>query len=197
MTPNDRELVERIAAGDQAALAQLYGAYRPRLWRYLLMRLSGDVGLAEEALQDVFVSVWRSAGAFRGDASVSTWLYRTAHHIAANSTRARSRRIEGQRPERLDVLALSGEAQVADATPSSEETVIDRLTLEDALAALSAKHREALDLLFVHGFTYDEIATITGAPAGTVKSRVSYARGALRRLLSTEQPILEIHHDTN
>lgn len=196
MTPTDRNLLDRIGAGDHAALAQLYHAYRPKLWRYLWPRLDGDAGLTEEVLQDVFVSVWRTAPSFRGEAQVSTWLYRIAHHAAANTLRSRSRRIEGQRPERLDLLALSAEVPAELESPSSEETILARMTLEDALAALSPKHREALELLFVHGFTYDEIAAITGAPTGTVKSRISYARRALQSRLTSDQLLQEICHDT-
>lgn len=192
MTVTDRTLLDGVAAGDQAALAQLYNAYRARLWRYLWLQLGGDAGLVEEALQDVFVSVWRTAGAFRGEASVATWLYRIAHHVAANSLRARARRIEGQRPERLDAPTREGGPAGAYATPAPDEHVLARMALQDALLALSEKHREVLDLLFVHGFTYDEIAGIIGVPVGTVKSRLSYARRALHAQLSAERPLKEI-----
>lgn len=196
MTPIDRNLLDRIGAGDQIALRQLYHAYRQKLWRYLWLQLDGDAGLVEEVMQDVFVSVWRTASAFRGEAQVSTWIYRIAHNTAANTRRARSRRIEGQLPERLDLIVQSVDHSAGFATPSSEEAVVARMTLEGALAALSPKHREALELLFVHGFTYDEIAAITGVPTGTVKSRISYARRALRSLLSPEPLPQEIYHDT-
>lgn len=195
MTATDRTLLDRIGAGDHAALAELYHAYRPKLWRYLWLRLDGDTGLTEEVLQDVFVSVWRTASTFRGEAQVATWVYRIAHHAAANTLRARSRRIEGHDPERLELIAQSADQPAALATPSSEQSVVARLTLEDALAALSPKQRETLDLLFVHGFTYDEIAAITGAPTGTIKSRVSSARRALRAILSSESLPQEIYHD--
>lgn len=196
MTPTDRTLLDRIGAGDQAALTQLYHAYRSKLWRYLWLQLDGDNGLVEEVVQDVFVSVWRTARVFRGEARVSTWLYRIAHHAAANALRSRSRRVEGQRPARLDLLAHSAEIPTELESPSSEETIVARMTLQEALAALSPKHREALELLFVHGFTYDEIASITGAPTGTIKSRVSYARRALHNHLTSDQPLQEISHDS-
>jgi len=176
---DERALVARIACGDQAALQQLYAAYRPRLWRFLYQQLGGDAGLVEEVLQDVFVGVWRHAGDFRGEARVATWLFRIARHRALNARRDAGRR----RADRLaPVPDQSGEHAAVDPglrRPSPEDEVAGRLALADALARLSAKHREALDLVFSHGFSLEEAARVLDVPVGTVKSRLSYARRAL------------------
>ena len=84
-------LLERIAAGDEDALMQLYAEYRPRLWRYVWQQLDGDRELAEEVLQDVFLAIWHGGGTFAHRASLSTWIFRIAHNIAATSRRTRLR----------------------------------------------------------------------------------------------------------
>ncbi len=179
-----QQLVARIAAGDDEALRELYGLYRPRLRRYLWHQLDGDLQAVEEALQDVFLAVWRTAGAYRGDARVATWIYQIAHYHVLHAHRSRHLRDElfpvdapygsddGNAPsERLSIA-------------SHEDAVLDRLALADAFRQLSVKHRAVLDLVFQHGFSLDETAQILDVPLGTVKSRISYARRSLQRALS-------------
>lgn len=183
---DERALLRRVAAGDQHALRDLYAEYRPRLWGYLFHQLDGDAGWTEELTQDVFVAVWRSAGTYRGDAQVATWLFRIAHNLAANARRARDRRPQ---TERLAIGDSGGsdELDERDDLPSGvshEDAVLDRLTLASALGQLAARHREVLDLVFVQGFSMAEVSTILGVPVGTVKSRVSYARRALHAHLA-------------
>lgn len=176
MPADERALLARIATGDQDALKCLYAVYRPRLWSYLFRQLDHDASGTEELVQDVFLAVWRSAGTYRGDAQVATWLFRIAHNLAANARRAHARQVASQ-PFDAD----NGNVPVrGDAYDSPEDSVLDRLALAQALRLLSVKHREVLDLAFVQGFDPGEIAQILGIPAGTVKSRISYARQALR-----------------
>jgi RNA polymerase sigma-70 factor, ECF subfamily len=185
MPPDERALLAQIAGGDQHALRCLYAAYRTRLWNYLWRQLDRDPGWTEEVVQDVFLAVWRSAGSFRDEARVATWLFRIAHNLAANARREHSRRLSGQ--------SLQGDGDESDedvtgAADSHEDVVLDRLALAEALDRLSPKHRGGLDLAFFQGFSADEIAGILGIPTGTVKSRISYARRALRAHLLLAQP---------
>jgi RNA polymerase sigma-70 factor, ECF subfamily len=173
MTCDDEALLAQIAEGDQEALRELYTRYRPRVRRYLWYQLHGDHGCVEEALQDIFLAVWRSAGKYRGEARVATWLFQIAHYHVLHARRDASRRITGQ-------MAPDPTWQ----STSHEDAVLDRLVLAQALARLSAKHREVLELIFVHGFAPDEVAQILEVPSGTIESRVSYARRALRSELS-------------
>ena len=128
----------------------------------------------EEALQDIFLAVWRSAGRFRGEAKVATWVFQIAHNVA---TRAHQR--DARHPASAPLLAAEAPGASVQPDPYGER-VIARLAIHDALGRLSDKHREALDLFFRQGFSADEIAAILGIPAGTVRSRLSYARKALR-----------------
>jgi RNA polymerase sigma-70 factor, ECF subfamily len=180
--PDEQAIIARIADGDQHALHELYTIYRPRLRRYLWRQLQGDQGLVEEALQDIFLSVWRSAGTFRHESQVGTWLFRIARHRVSHLRRDTAHRPEGH-------LVHIDEGDDESAAPlhiiSHEDAVIERLALGDALSQLSEKHREVLDLIFRYGFSLAEVAQILEIPAGTVKSRINYARRALMRELAT------------
>ena len=180
--PDEQAIIARIADGDQHALHELYTTYRPRLRRYLWHQLQGDHGLVEEALQDIFLSVWKSAGTFRHEAQVGTWLFRIARHRVSHQRRDTARRPEGH-------LIHLDENDDESATPlhilSHKDAVVERLALNDALNQLSEKHREVLELIFRYGFSLEEVAQILEVPAGTIKSRISYARRALMRELAT------------
>ena len=183
---DERQLLAQVATGDEAALHQLYLAYRPRLRRYLWHQLDGDESSVEEALQDVFLAAWRTASGYRGEARVSTWLYQIAHNVALSARRRLARR-----PNSLRLNApVDGDGEYRDAADDSDlstgafdDTLLDRLTLGEALDRLSPRHREALALVFQHGFSLHEAAQILDVPIGTVKSRISYARKALLRHL--------------
>lgn len=177
-TEEDRRLIARIASGDEQALDALYARYRPRLRSYLWRLLEGDDGLVEEALQDIFLAVWQSAARFRGEAKVATWIFQIAHNIGAHARQRGARH-----PTIAPLLAADGQGASVQRDPYTE-AVITRLSVRDALSKLSEKHREVLDLFFRQGFSADEIAAILGVPAGTVRSRMSYARKALRNELN-------------
>lgn len=183
--PDDSTLIARIASGQQDALSQLYTVYRPRLRRYLWHQLDADQAAVEDALQEVFLAVWRSAPSYRGEAQVTTWLFQIAHFQVLHARRYHERH-PIWRSAATDAAADDDgdELDSADACISLEESVLDRLALEEALGRLSPAHREALDLVFLQGFSQAEVAQILGVPAGTVKSRLSYARRALHQALA-------------
>jgi len=171
MDSEDKQCLMEIAQGNQDALNRLYFCYYQRLYRYLWYQLHGDGLLVEEALQDTFLSVWRAANTFRGEARVVTWLFRIAQRCASHVQRPRSRYNE------VHSLSLQTIAESYD-TPFSqhEDRTLTRLSLQSALTHLSSKHREVVLLIFVHGFTSEEAANILGVPAGTVRSRLRAAR---------------------
>ena len=168
-------LLARIGAGDRDALADLYARFQRPLFRYLC-QLTPDRGLAEEILQDTFVAVWKSAGKFEGRSSVRTWVFGVARRQAHNTLRRRGVPLADE-----DALA-----EAADPGPAVEDRVIGHAAAEElarAVGSLAPIHREVLVLSFVHGLPYHEIAQIVGVPEGTVKSRLSNAKRALRELL--------------
>lgn len=169
-------LLGRIARGDRGALAELYSQYQRPLFRYLC-QLTPDRGLAEEILQDTLVAVWQGAGSFAGRSSLRTWLFGIARRQAHNTLRKRGLPLAGE-----DALA-----ELSDPDPMPEEQVLARADADELarkIAQLAPVHREALTLCFVNGLTYDEIAQVVGIPEGTVKSRLSNAKRALRQLLN-------------
>ncbi len=172
----DASSLARVASGDQQALRDLYDRYRPRLRRFLWSQIQGDALLVDELLQEVFIAIWRGAPQFRGSAKVATWIFQIAHHQAAQAIQRRSRYTL------TDSLDLLPEREI----PLREDTMLDRMELAQAMASLSAAHRAAIDLVFLHGFSLAEAAQILGVPVGTIKSRLSYGRRALRLALAQD-----------
>jgi len=87
MDPTDLELLVRIAAGEQEAMRHFYDRFSSRLYHFLRSRLHGDRALGEDALQEIFLNIWRSAGSFRNQSSVATWVFQIAYHQALRSLR--------------------------------------------------------------------------------------------------------------
>lgn len=176
---NEQQVIHRIARGDREALADLYARYQRMLFTYLL-QLTPDYGLAEEILQDTLVAVWKSASRFEGRSSVQTWLIGIARRQAHNTLRQRR-------------LPLAGETELAELVsnePEPETLTLATLAcdeLADAFRQLAPLHREVLVLIFVQEFSYQETASILDVPVGTVKSRLSNARRALRALLDARK----------
>jgi len=185
MEPPDLELLERIAAGEPEAMHHFYERFYPRLYHFLRRRLHGNRALVEDALQEIFLNIWRSAGSFRNQSSVATWVFQIAHHQALRSLHRQDA------SEKRDHATTDEHSHMSWETVSLENAVIDRITLENALRQLSEKHRDVLELVFYYGFAPDEVATILAVAPGTVKSRISYALRALLHLLN-ETPVREM-----
>jgi RNA polymerase sigma-70 factor (ECF subfamily) len=175
----DRSLIARIGKGDRDALAVLSERHQAKLFYYLL-RLLGDHGTAEEVLQDTLVAVWKGASRFEARSTVQTWLVAIARRQAHNVSR-----------RRLPVQTDPAELDRAPALSASAEEValesVDREELAKAIQRLNPVHSEALTLAFAYGLSYQEIAQVVGIPQGTVKSRLSNAKRALRALLNAEK----------
>jgi RNA polymerase sigma-70 factor (ECF subfamily) len=179
---NESDLIALIATGDQAAFQTLYVTYAPGLWHYVWHQLDGNAPWAEEIIQDIFLAIWRSAGGFRREAKVGTWIFQIAHNFVSNARRNQGRQAEGRLmivPSRSD----TEENDPAIASTSFEEATVNRLLLAEALDTLSVKHQAVIDLIFIQGFTMEEVAQILAVPIGTVKSRVIGARRALLKQL--------------
>lgn len=177
----DADLVRRIRAGEQTAVDDLYQRFRRPAYA-LARRILADDGLAEDVLQDVFVSVWRDPGAFdRSRGSVASWLLGMVHHKAVDAVR----REESQRRRRAraeDDLALSAPTSTRDVEDEAFARVLsERVRL--ALGVLPSLQREALTLAYYGGYTQREVAALTGAPLGTVKTRMLAGMRRLREEL--------------
>ena len=172
---SDATLVNRIAAGDKLAMQALFARHRTLVYRWLL-RFVGNETNAEDLLSEVFLDVWRQAGRFEGRSSVSTWLMSIARFKALS---ARRRRTEAELDEKI-------ETTVADTANDPEAALQEKNRgelLRQALTQLSLEHREIIELVYYHEKSIDECAQILGIPAGTVKTRMFYARKKLAELV--------------
>jgi RNA polymerase sigma-70 factor (ECF subfamily) len=173
---SDLRLLERIAAGDKAALHELYLAYYHRVLRFM-KRITGNLDLAQEGVNDVMLTVWRSSTSFEGRSSVSTWIMGIAYRIALKRLE-KSRRWTSRFGFNLEDFEDRPEIAVE---PSEHADLRD--TLEHALGALSPEQRAVVELTYFNGCSYEEIARIAGCPVNTVKTRMFHARAKLRRLV--------------
>ena len=172
---DDARLIERIVARDLRAFETLYRTYHPRLTRFL-MNILRRPQLAEEALNDTLMVVWRRPERYDGTSKVSTWIFSIAYRTAL---KALSRHEE----PREDQDALSRTSPEA----SPEEQMGLRQTqerLQTAMNQLSIDHRAVLDLTYFHEAGYREIAEIMDCPLGTVKTRMHHARLHLRQAMA-------------
>ena len=166
----DADVMRRIRAGDRSAVDDRYERFRRPAFA-LARRILADDALAEDVLQEVFLSVWRDPAAFdRGRGSVASWLLAVVHHKAVDAVR----REESQRRRQglaEDAMALDAPT----ATRDVEDDAWSRVVAEQvraAMGALSQPQREALALAYYGGYTQREVAALTGAPLGTVKTRM-------------------------
>jgi RNA polymerase sigma-70 factor (ECF subfamily) len=168
----ERLLVLRCQAGDGAAFGELVERYGPRL-RYFLRKMLRDAGAAEDALQEVWLDVYRALPRLADPGALAAWLYRVARCRAYRTLRRR----------RQPHVPLE-EAQEAEAPTDGEEfSAEDAARIHAALEWLAPEHREVLVLRFLEDMSYEDVARVTGCALGTVKSRLYHAKRALRRAL--------------
>lgn len=171
--PSDEALLSAVGAGDREALRMLYDRHAP--WLTLrLARRCADADAVDDALQDTFVAVWRSAGRYHGGGAVGAWLWGIAIRRLIDALRRRPRRefFSGERP------AIE---------PSAEEQVllgVQHGDLGGALERLSPELRAVIQATILDGLTTREASTLLGIPAGTVKTRAMRARMLLRQELA-------------
>ena len=175
--PSLNRLIQAIAATrDRAALGALFGHFGPRIKAYL-MRRGCDAGQAEEVVQEVMVTLWRRAETFDSrQANASTWVF----------TIARNKRIDMMRRERRPEIDPDDPALVPAENGSAErgvELAQDAVRLRAAMASLPSEQRELLMLAFFEDKPHSAIATESGLPLGTVKSRIRLAMARLRKEL--------------
>ncbi len=167
-------LIRLIAAGDESALHELYARSGQRLYAFAL-RLTGDPAIAEDVVQDTLVVAWQSAGKYRGEGRVTTWLLGIVHNIAMKTLRHRSQPITPVMEAGLTDPGLSPE--------ESTHTAERMLLVQRALQTLTPQHRAVLELVFYQDLSLEETARVCRCPVGTVKSRLSFARKHLRGAL--------------
>ncbi|MGH3794851.1 MAG: RNA polymerase sigma factor SigM [Pseudonocardiaceae bacterium] len=171
---SDAELIAAHITGDPQAFTELVRRHRDRMWAVAL-RTVRDPDEAADALQDAFVSAFRSAGSFRGQAQVTTWLHRIVVNACLDRLRRRQVRPTFPLPE-----AGPGEPAAPGDAMAARET---QLAVGDALDSLPFEQRAAIVLVDVEGYSVAESAALLGIAAGTVKSRCARGRARMAVLL--------------
>ena len=172
------ELVRAAAKGRTEAFEELVRLHEKKVYA-LTLRMCGNPEDARDAAQEAFLSAWRGLPSFRGEAGFSTWLYRLASNAAIDQLRRNRRQRE---EDSLD----AGEMDAPDQSPGPQEAAEGaelQRAVADGLASLSEDHRRILLLREYQQLSYDEIAQTLDMDLGTVKSRISRARRALRKIL--------------
>lgn len=186
----DWMLVRRIQAGESELFDELVRKYRERIWS-VVYNMTSNREDAADLTQDAFIKAFRSINRFQGQSAFFTWLYRiaingTLNHLQKNRLRRffSLEKIRGEEPANslLDQLADPGPA-------SDRQSCLNELQqkLNEAMQKLSIKHRTVITLFEIDGLSHEEIAEITGTSAGTVRSRLHYAKQLLQNEL---QPYL-------
>ena len=184
---SDADLVARAREGDAAAFGILVDRHKAAVYRAARAALHSHED-AEDAAQDAFVIAYQRLGTFRGDASFKTWLLTIAWHQAISRRRGLARWWTRTVPMERD--DAEGELMAIDSAhpdPSPEQQAAGdelRRAIVSEIRALPAKLRDALLLAQSGEMNYDEIAAVTGSPAGTVKWRVSEARKKVKARLA-------------
>jgi RNA polymerase sigma-70 factor, ECF subfamily len=173
---DDRELVARLRAGDNAAATELVDRYAPRLHAMLLHLCQGDAEQAGEFTQEAFARAWERLDRFAGESSFFTWLYRLA----------RNRAIDLLARKRPQAMATDDQRHASsEPTPSRAMAQAELVSaVRHALTQISPEAREIILLRDFEGLDYDAIAEALGIAEGTVKSRLSRARASLRDALA-------------
>jgi RNA polymerase sigma-70 factor (ECF subfamily) len=186
-SPGDEELMLRYQEGDVEAFNELVSRHGQTLYGFLV-RLTGRRDRAEDAYQEVFLRVIRSATRYKPSASFTAWLYTIARNIVIDQARKDQRRAEESLDEpighesgitRLDMVADPG------ANPENQARGLELYeAVEKAIEGLSVEQREVLLLREKAGLSFKQIAKTTGAPLNTVKTRMHYALGHIRKALA-------------
>ncbi len=190
----DEALVRRAQAGEIAAFNTLVLRHQDSVYG-LALRFLGSREAAEDAAQEAFLRAYSSLGRFRGG-KVRSWLLTIVANLARDELRRRKRRPQRSLEAERERFPDRPPPEPADDAPTPEEQAIVglgrvelRAELEGALATLPDDWRMTVLLADVHGLPHNEVAAVTGVALGTVKSRLSRARGRLRdALLATREP---------
>lgn len=175
LSASDEELLSYFKSGQNEALVALLTRRKTWLWNVAKKSIR-DRSLAEDALQEALVSIWKNAHTFRGESQVSSWMYQIVTRACIDILRKEQIRSH---------VSLTDLEQFDDIGGSStfENATIDSLLVHGALLELEPQHREIINLIDLEGHSVQEVSELLGIPIGTVKSRASRGREALRQIL--------------
>jgi len=183
-------LVSQLKKGDREAFNELVKEYEKQVINIAFGMLS-DREDALDAAQEVFIRIYKSIGSFKGQSSLTTWIYRVTANVCNDILRKRQRTAKTVSIYNSDDEDGRGE-EIADTAPTPEENVEmneRQQAVRDAIAKLNPDFRAVVTLCELQGSSYEEAAAVLGVPTGTIRSRLSRARSALRKILSEKREL--------
>jgi RNA polymerase sigma-70 factor (ECF subfamily) len=172
----EEALLGMFNAGDKPALTALFKRREKWLWNVAKKSIR-DHSLAEEALQEALLSIWKNAHTFRGESQVTSWMYQIITRSCIDVLRKEQIRSHGSLNELEQFDDIGG-------VSTFEDALVDGLLIHSALHELESAHREVLVLVELEGFSIQETSERLGIPIGTVKSRAARGREALKLKLT-------------
>jgi RNA polymerase sigma-70 factor (ECF subfamily) len=172
----DRDLIERSLEGSGRAFKKLVDKYHPLVYS-VVRGIMGNRHEVEDVTQEVFIKVYRKLATFRGEARLSTWIYRIARNEAINAAKS----------ARLDTDSLEEAERISSGDPGPERYLERRVTaslVEELLSMLDEQYRVVLELRYMGEKSYAEIAEILEIPIGTVKTYIHRGKTMLKQRLS-------------
>lgn len=188
---DEKKLIKKIKQGDTDAFSQLVLLYEKKAINFTY-RILNDLGDAQDATQEAFLRVFDKIDSFQGNSSFSTWFYTILNNICLDILRKRSRQADTISIGQTDSNDEEYELQIEDLSPGPYEQLQKKNAmeaLEKALSLLSDEHRTVIIMRDLNGLEYEEIAKILNVNLGTVKSRLSRARLALRKVLAENKEL--------
>lgn len=179
---DENDIIKQAGAGSQDAFALLLSRYEKTVYHHALRMLRSQEDAAD-ATQEVFLKVWQGLSSFHGSSAFSTWLYRLTDNVCIDFLRREKKR---RGDSSLDAEEGGPAAALADPSPTPHQALErqeERQAVAKGLESLSEDHRRILILRELDGLSYEEIGSILGLPAGTVKSRIARARLSLADFL--------------
>ena len=169
-------IIQLLEQRNQKGLSLLYDRYGPTLFG-IIVRITGNKGLAEEILQQTFLSIWNNFGSYNSErGSLYTWMATVARNKALDEVRLKRHKF-GQDIEQLNTQHLSNEVTTMNT---------DKMDTSILMSILTEKNREVLDMVYLKGYSQADTAKALDIPLGTVKSRIRLAIGSLREFLKEE-----------
>src|SRR5712671_138329 len=182
----DAAFVRRLQANEDAAYDELVRTYNASIY-HVAYRMLGNSAEASDAVQDIFLKVFRNIASFRGDASLKTWVFRIGISEILNRLRWWKRRHRMSTVSMDDDHGGNGSGIcIRDSSPSPQQALESKeqeMAIQQALGRLSGDHRSIVVLRDIEGFSYTEISDVLGISVGTVKSRLARARADMKRSL--------------
>ena len=184
---NDEELIKRVKNGDIEAFEEIISIYESKVFG-IIQHMVRNQNEIEDIAQEVFIKVYKNINKFQGNSSLYTWIYKITVNLCLDEIRKKKEVIYLDEKIKVD----DGEIDVQ--LPSNEKTqeqLYEQKELKECIDKLPAKQKAMIVLRDIKGFSYEEIAEITGIKLGTVKSQINRARIKLKELLEEDGTLLE------